>query len=58
MENKVKDPVCGREFFLHSAHCSYRYLGHIYYFCSRRCLITFDQDPEKYCRWSANRVSN
>jgi len=38
MEHKVKDPVCGREFFPRKARWSYRYLGRMYYFCTRRCL--------------------
>ncbi|PKL57802.1 MAG: hypothetical protein CVU46_15250 [Chloroflexi bacterium HGW-Chloroflexi-8] len=58
MENKVKDPVCRRELLLRKASWSYRYLSRMYYFCTRRCLTTFDQYPERYSRRIVHKDSN
>jgi len=59
MENRVNDPVCGRGLYGKNVTWSYRYLGQMYYFCTQKCLIAFDRDPENFALrisiWETNR---
>jgi YHS domain-containing protein len=48
MENRLKDPVCGRGLYGKNVAWSYMYLGQMYYFCTHKCLIAFDRDPENF----------
>lgn len=48
-ENKLKDPVCGREVDKNSEYRSY-YGNGTYYFCSKEDKEEFDKQPEKYVR--------
>ncbi|MCR4432441.1 MAG: YHS domain-containing protein [Caldiserica bacterium] len=42
------DPVCGMEVDEQKAQFKTEYKGKSYYFCSRSCLSTFTQDPDKF----------
>jgi P-type Cu+ transporter len=42
------DPVCGMKVDLATATRSTSHEGQTYYFCSRKCLETFAQEPAKY----------
>ena len=46
----VKDPVCSMEVNEHQAKHQLQYRGKTYYFCARRCKVSFEQDPEKYLK--------
>ena len=48
-ENKLKDPVCGREVGRDSKFFSY-YGNGTYYFCSAGHKEEFDKQPEKYAK--------
>ncbi len=41
------DPVCGMEVDTDTP-LKTDYEGTTYYFCSRGCLLDFEEDPEKY----------
>jgi P-type Cu+ transporter len=45
---KVKDPVCGMQFYLERAAGKFEYHGTTYYFCNKSCLEKFRLDPEKH----------
>jgi Cu+-exporting ATPase len=47
---KVKDPVCKMVIEDAEAAASSEYKGTTYYFCSRPCKESFDQEPEKYLK--------
>jgi YHS domain-containing protein len=42
------DPVCGMEVNVENAVNTLEYEGKTYYFCSRGCMLDFQEDPEKY----------
>jgi len=42
------DPVCGMEVESETATRTTEYKGTTYYFCSKGCLLDFQDDPEKY----------
>jgi Cu+-exporting ATPase len=46
--NTVRDPVCGMYVDPQKARGSAEYKGHMYHFCSTRCVERFNADPEKY----------
>jgi P-type Cu+ transporter len=45
---KVKDPVCGMSVDPVKAAGKVEHSGKTYYFCSKRCVERFSQDPEKF----------
>jgi P-type Cu+ transporter len=45
---KVKDPVCGMQFFPEKAAGKFEYQGQWYYFCNPSCLDKFRSNPMKY----------
>ncbi|HZJ48101.1 MAG TPA: YHS domain-containing protein [Acidimicrobiia bacterium] len=45
---QVKDPVCGMVLEDSDAHTSIEYQGQTYYFCSKDCAETFEEDPDDY----------
>lgn len=45
---KVRDIVCGMEFYRELADAKLAYFEDVYYFCSERCLDAFSLEPEKY----------
>jgi len=45
---RVKDPVCGMEVVPETAAGSLEHNGRAYYFCSRRCLERFRDDPARF----------
>lgn len=45
---KVKDPVCGMSVDPARAAGKVKHGGKTYYFCSKRCVERFAQDPEKF----------
>jgi Cu+-exporting ATPase len=42
------DPVCGMEVDTDTSVLSTEHEGTTYWFCSRGCLLEFEDDPEKY----------
>ena len=44
----AKDPVCGMDVDMTTAQNKTEYHGQTYYFCSRGCMLDFQDDPEKY----------
>jgi Cu+-exporting ATPase len=42
------DPVCGMQVDTTTALLSFEYKGTTYWFCSKGCLLEFQDDPEKY----------
>ena len=44
----VTDPVCGMKIDPKTAQHSYELDGSSYYFCSARCLVKFEADPDHY----------
>ena len=42
------DPVCGMNVAPDDAAGTFEYRGHIYYFCSLRCLEKFKANPEQF----------
>lgn len=44
----VKDPVCGMEIEPQSAATIREHMGQTFYFCSTRCVETFDANPHQY----------
>jgi P-type Cu+ transporter len=42
------DPVCGMEVETEGAALTSEHAGTTYYFCSRGCLLDFEEEPEKY----------
>jgi YHS domain-containing protein len=44
----ARDPVCGMDVEIASAQNTTEYQGQTYYFCSRGCMLDFQDDPEKY----------
>jgi len=45
---EFRDPVCSMSSSNKSQFIEYGFDGKIYYFCSERCLTTFQQNPETY----------
>ena len=44
----VKDPVCGMEVDIQRAQFTVEHEGQTYYFCSRGCMLDFQDDPARY----------
>jgi P-type Cu+ transporter len=42
------DPVCGMEVDTETSQLSLEHDGRTYWFCSRGCLLDFQDDPERY----------
>ena len=42
------DPVCGMEVDTEHAQYTLEHNGETYYFCSRGCMLEFQDDPKKY----------
>ena len=42
------DPVCGMDVNVATAQFTLDHEGKTYYFCSRGCLLDFQDDPAKY----------
>jgi YHS domain-containing protein len=42
------DPVCGMQVDTTTSLLSFEYKGTTYWFCSKGCLLEFQDDPEKY----------
>ncbi|GJQ64404.1 MAG: YHS domain-containing protein [Melioribacteraceae bacterium] len=47
---KAKDPVCGMEVETESSQYKKVYKGKTYHFCTPLCMVTFEQEPEKYAQ--------
>ncbi|CAN5596498.1 YHS domain-containing protein [soil metagenome] len=45
---QVKDPVCSMVFEDSEASATVEHGGKTYYFCSKDCAETFEDDPEDY----------
>lgn len=45
---QVKDPICAMVFDDSEAAASVEYQGDTYYFCSKDCAETFEEDSEDY----------
>jgi len=43
----AEDPVCGMQVDT-DTDLKTEYDGQTYYFCSRGCLLDFEEDPQKY----------
>ena len=48
MQDKLKDPVCGKELTYENAQARSEYNGQTFYFDSLDCKEQFDKNPEKY----------
>ncbi|WP_432822360.1 heavy metal translocating P-type ATPase [Trichloromonas sp.] len=46
----MKDPVCGMDVDLHKAKAQTIHQGKDYFFCSEKCLVKFQDNPEFYLR--------
>jgi YHS domain-containing protein len=46
----ARDPVCGMRVQEKQAANKLDYQGKTYYFCTPLCMVTFQNDPEKYSR--------
>ena len=44
----VQDPVCQMEVSKDSTKFASEYMGQVYYFCSKQCMLQFEEDPESY----------
>jgi P-type Cu+ transporter len=42
------DPVCGMEVDAENASNTIEHDGKTYYFCSRGCMLDFQEDPDKF----------
>jgi P-type Cu+ transporter len=42
------DPVCGMQVETYQAHFTSEHEGQTFYFCSRGCMLDFQEDPEQY----------
>jgi YHS domain-containing protein len=42
------DPVCGMEVDTEKSQLSLDHDGKTYWFCSRGCMLDFQEDPDKY----------
>jgi YHS domain-containing protein len=42
------DPVCGMEVNTETGQFSAEHEGKTYWFCSRGCMLDFQEDPAKY----------
>lgn len=50
---RVKDPVCGKRFYLDEAATQHEHDGWLYFFHSDRCLRLFEMSPEQFTDKSA-----
>jgi Cu+-exporting ATPase len=44
----VKDPVCGMDVDTENAQFTAEHDGQTYFFCSRGCMLDFQDDPARY----------
>jgi Cu+-exporting ATPase len=44
----VKDPVCGMDVDTENAQFTAEHDGQTYFFCSRGCMLDFQDDPGRY----------
>jgi P-type Cu+ transporter len=44
----AKDPVCGMQVDTSNAQFTAEHEGQTYYFCSRGCMLDFQDEPAKY----------
>jgi len=44
----VNDPVCGMQVDTEKAQFTAEHNGMTYYFCSKGCMLDFQDEPEKY----------
>ena len=44
----AKDPVCGMDVDTETSQLKVEHEGQTYWFCSRGCLLDFQEDPGKY----------
>ena len=42
------DPVCGMDVNIQTAQFTLDHEGKTYYFCSRGCMLDFQDEPDKY----------
>ena len=42
------DPVCGMQVDPENAQFTAQHDGETYYFCSRGCMLDFQEDPERF----------
>ena len=42
------DPVCGMQVDTQSAQWTAEHDGQTYYFCSKGCMLDFQEDPARY----------
>jgi Cu+-exporting ATPase len=42
------DPVCGMDVDPTTTSYKLQFMGETYYFCSRGCMLDFQDEPEKY----------
>jgi YHS domain-containing protein len=42
------DPVCGMSVDTSTSQLSFEYEGRTYWFCSRGCLLDFQDDPKRF----------
>jgi YHS domain-containing protein len=47
------DPVCGMEVYENSAPATTEYEGVTYYFCSKTCQGTFEDNPQAFVKAAA-----
>ena len=45
---RVKDPVCGKRFYLDEAATQHEHEGWLYFFCSDHCLRLFEMSPGQF----------
>lgn len=45
---KATDPVCGMEVDTEQAQFKATHEGQTFYFCSRGCMLDFQEEPERY----------
>lgn len=54
----VTDPVCGMQIDPASAAATTTHMGETYHFCSKACLESFTQDPQRYVAKDRDTESN
>lgn len=51
----VKDPVCGMDVEPRKAADQRQVEGKTFYFCSKVCSLSFDEDPQRYVNKSSSK---
>jgi len=44
----IRDHVCDMDIEESTATVTFEYAGDVYYFCSEKCKVKFEADPENY----------